>query len=79
MAIYPAIRLCHTNGWPIPCNGHPGKTGLLASEIRIVGHPCNLSNFPDKGYTFSAVPPWVRSMGIFPVIAMAKITSAGIL
>jgi kynurenine formamidase len=62
MAIYPAIRVAKPDGWPMPCNRHPGKTGLLASEILIVGHPCNLINFPDKGYIFSAVPPKVRSM-----------------
>jgi arylformamidase len=60
-------------------NGHPRKTGMLASEILIVGHLCNLGNLPDEGFTFSAVPPKVRSMGTFPVRAMAKITSAGIL
>jgi arylformamidase len=61
------------DGWPMPSNGHPSKTGLLVSEILIVEHLCNLSNLPDEGFTFSAVPPKARSMGTFLVRAIVKI------
>ena len=57
----------------MPSNGHPCKTGLLVSEILIVEHLCNLSNLPNEGFPFSAIPPKVRIMGTFPVRAMAKI------
>ncbi len=51
----------------------PVHSILLASEILIVEHLCNLGNLPDTGFTFSAVPPKVKGMGTFPVRAMAKL------
>jgi len=51
----------------------PVHSILLASEILIVEHLCNLGSLPDTGFTFSAVPPKVKGMGTFPVRAMAKL------
>jgi kynurenine formamidase len=51
----------------------PVHSILLASEILIVEHLCNLGNLPDEGFTFSAVPPKFKGVGTFPVRAMAKL------
>lgn len=54
-------------------NSRPVHTILLGSEILIVEHLCNLQSLPNKGFTFSAVPPKFKGVGTFPVRAMAKI------
>lgn len=51
----------------------PVHSTLLAAEILIVEHLCNLARVPDEGFTFSAVPPKVKGMGTFPVRALAKL------
>lgn len=51
----------------------PVHSTLLASDILIVEHMCNLGTLPDVGFTFSAVPPKFKGVGTFPVRAMAKI------
>ncbi len=51
----------------------PVHSTLLASEILIVEHMCNLGNLPDEGFTFSAVPPKIQGMGTFPVRAFAHL------
>ena len=51
----------------------PVHSTLLASDILIVEHLCNLGNLPDEGFTFSALPPKFKGVGTFPVRAMAKI------
>ena len=51
----------------------PVHSTLLASEILIVEHLCNLANLPDEGFTFSALPPKFKGVGTFPVRAMAKL------
>jgi arylformamidase len=51
----------------------PVHSTLLASEILIVEHMCNLDKLPESGYTFSAVPPKFKGVGTFPVRAFAKI------
>lgn len=52
----------------------PVHTILLGSEILIVEHLCNLQSLPEKGFTFSAIPPKLKGVGTFPVRAMAKLT-----
>ena len=46
---------------------------LLANDILIVEHLCNLGDLPDEGFIFSAVPPKFKGVGTFPVRAMAKL------
>lgn len=51
----------------------PVHTILLASEILIVEHLCNLDKLPakDRGLQFSAIPPKFKGVGTFPVRAFA--------
>jgi arylformamidase len=51
----------------------PVHSTLLASDILIVEHLCNLGKLPDEGFTFSALPPKFKGVGTFPVRAMAKL------
>jgi kynurenine formamidase len=51
----------------------PVHTTLLAANILIVEHLCNLSALPDNGFTFSAIPPKFKGVGTFPVRAFARI------
>jgi arylformamidase len=51
----------------------PVHTILLADEILIVEHLCNLAAIPDDGFIFTAAPPKFKGVGTFPVRAMAKI------
>jgi len=51
----------------------PAHTILLASEIPIVEHLCNLDGLPNTGFKFFAVPAPVNGMGSFPVRAFAII------
>ena len=52
----------------------PVHSTLLAEEILIVEHLCNLELLPDEGFLFSAVPPKFEGVGTFPVRAMAQLT-----
>lgn len=52
----------------------PVHSILLAAEILIVEHLCNLHQLPSKGFLFSAVPPKFKGVGTFPVRAMAKLS-----
>jgi arylformamidase len=54
-------------------NTRPVHSTLLREEILIVEHLCNLSNVPDEGFTFSAVPPKFKGAGTFPVRAYARL------
>jgi kynurenine formamidase len=49
----------------------PVHSLLLAREIPVVEHLCNLGALPDDGFRFFAVPVKVRAMGTFPVRAFA--------
>lgn len=49
----------------------PVHSILLKEEILIVEHLCNLSELPDGGFLFSAVPPKFKGVGTFPVRAYA--------
>jgi arylformamidase len=49
----------------------PVHTILLGAGIPICEHLCRLDTLPDRGFSFSAVPPKVKSFGTFPVRAYA--------
>ena len=51
----------------------PVHSILLGAGIPIVEHMCNLSQLPDEGFKFFAVPVKVKGMGTFPVRAFAVI------
>lgn len=51
----------------------PVHSTLLAAEILIVEHLCNLGQIPDNGFAFNAIPPKFKGVGTFPVRAMARI------
>ena len=48
---------------------------LLAANVPIVEHLCNLDALPDSGFRFFAVPVKVKSFGTFPVRAFALTNS----
>jgi len=50
----------------------PVHTTLLAADILIVEHLCNLEKLPESGYQFHAVPPKIKNAGTFPVRAYAS-------
>jgi len=54
-------------------NERPVHSVLLGAQIVIAEHLCNLSDVPDAGFTFSAVPQKIRDVGTFPVRAFARI------
>jgi kynurenine formamidase len=47
----------------------PVHSVLLGHDIPIVEHLCNLSDLPDSGFKFFAVPVKVKQFGTFPVRA----------
>ena len=47
----------------------PAHSTLLANNIPIVEHLCDLDNLPASGFRFFAVPVKVRNFGTFPVRA----------
>jgi kynurenine formamidase len=49
----------------------PAHSILLAVEIPICEHLCNLGALPERGFRFSAVPVKVSGFGTFPVRAFA--------
>jgi kynurenine formamidase len=51
----------------------PAHTLLLGAAIPIVEHLCRLTELPDRGFRFFAVPAPVRGMGSFPVRAFALV------
>jgi len=51
----------------------PAHSLLLAANIPIVEHLCNLQSLPEKGFKFFAVPVKVKQFGSFPVHAFAII------
>lgn len=52
----------------------PVHSQLLEAEVLIVEHLCNLSQLPDEGFTFSALPSKFKGVGTFPVRALAKLS-----
>jgi len=51
----------------------PAHTRLLAADILIVEHLCNLAPLPRSGFRFSAVPLRIVRGASFPVRAFAEI------
>lgn len=51
----------------------PVHTVLLREEILIAEHLCNLQLLPERGFTFTAVPPKLVGVGTFPVRAFATV------
>jgi kynurenine formamidase len=51
----------------------PAHTRLLAANILIVEHLCNLASLPRSGFQFSAVPLRIVRGASFPVRAFAEI------
>ncbi|MBM4161128.1 MAG: cyclase family protein [Ignavibacteria bacterium] len=49
----------------------PAHTVLLAADIPIVEHLCNLGSIPEKGFKFFAVPTMIKNFSSFPVRAFA--------
>ncbi len=49
----------------------PAHSILLAANIPIVEHLCELQQLPNTGFRFFAVPPRVKNFGSFPVRAFA--------
>jgi len=47
-------------------------TTLLGAGILVVEHLCSSSLLPENGFTFSAIPPKFKSVGISPARALAK-------
>jgi arylformamidase len=54
-------------------NSRPVHSTLLREEILIVEHLRGLHQLPERGFSFSAVPPKLKGMGTFPVRAFAQI------
>ncbi len=54
-------------------NARPVHSTLLAAEIIIAEHLCNLAGVPDEGFSFSAIPPKFKGVGTFPVRALARL------
>lgn len=52
----------------------PVHSILLAADIPIVEHLCNLASIAERPFRFHAVPAPVRGMGSFPVRAFAEIS-----
>jgi len=51
----------------------PVHSILLRADVPIVEHLCNLSDLPDSGFSFHAVPVKIKGFGTFPVRAFALI------
>lgn len=52
----------------------PAHSILLAAQIPIVEHLCNLANVPDSGFRFFAVPPKIKGLASFPVRAFCIVS-----
>ena len=58
-------------------DGHrPVHSTLLAADIPIVEHLCNLRALPTGGFRFFAVPAKVAAFGTWPVRAFAHVLSS---
>ncbi len=51
----------------------PAHTLLLAAGVHVVEHLTGLDAVPERGATFTAVPPKVEGFGTFPVRAYARV------
>jgi arylformamidase len=69
-------RLVGVDFWNVDDTSDPSRqvhTRLLAEDILIVEHLCNLGALPPSGFTFFAVPPRIVSGASFPVRAFAVV------
>jgi len=57
----------------IRTGARPVHSTLLQEEILIVEHLCHLESLPERGFTFSAIPPKFKGVGTFPVRAFASL------
>jgi arylformamidase len=51
----------------------PAHSILLRADIPIVEHLCDLSQLPDSGFAFFAIPVKIKKFGTFPVRAFAVV------
>ena len=51
----------------------PAHSILLGHDIPVVEHLCRLSDLPDTGFKFFAVPVKIKSFGTFPVRAFGLV------
>jgi kynurenine formamidase len=51
----------------------PVHTVLLGAGVPICEHMTHLGRLPERGFSFTAVPPKVAGMGTFPVRAFAEL------
>ncbi len=51
----------------------PVHTVLLGAGVPICEHLTDLGRLPERGFTFTAVPPKIAGMGTFPVRAFAEL------
>jgi kynurenine formamidase len=54
----------------------PAHSILLGHDIPIVEHLCGLTDLPDTGFNFFAVPIKIKRFGTFPVRAFGLVPSA---
>jgi arylformamidase len=54
----------------------PVHSTLLAADVPIVEHMCNLKGLPDSGFRFFAVPTKVAGFGTWPVRAFGHVVSS---
>jgi arylformamidase len=76
LLIYSKVVLVGVDFWNVDNTmdlARPVHTRLLASDILIVEHLCNLSVLPRTGFTFYAVPLRIVHGASFPVRAFAEI------
>jgi arylformamidase len=69
-------RLVGVDFWNVDDTNDPTRrvhTRLLAEEILIVEHLCNLSSLPRTGFRFFAVPLRIVTGASFPVRAFAEV------
>jgi arylformamidase len=69
-------RLVGVDFWNVDDTNDPTRrvhTRLLADEILIVEHLCNLSSLPRTGFRFFAVPLRIVTGASFPVRAFAEV------
>ena len=69
-------RLVGVDFWNVDDTSDPSRrvhTRLLAEEILIVEHLCNLGALPPSGFRFFAVPLRIVSGASFPVRAFAEV------
>ncbi len=74
--IHSKATLVGVDFWNVDDTGdssRPVDTRLLAANILIVEHLCNLSVLPQKGFRFYAVPLRIARGASFPVRAFAEI------